>query len=104
MNNIQKHNQDRVSHIYNSFTESSKKPLEKALTVDEFNSKYGAGYEVFTERNLSSFKKSLTDTAIEKGETQEAISKDFDLQTTGLEKIFVQDEKGAVNKFFVRKK
>lgn len=104
MNNIQLHNQKRVAHIYNSFAEASAKPLEKALTVDEFTQKYGAGFEVFSEKNISDFNLKLTETALEKGNTQDDISKAMSDEISTLEKVFVQDEKGVTKKFFVRKK
>lgn len=81
---IKAHNAQRINHIAKGFGGSAPK-ARHGLTQKEFNDRYEAGYNVFTQAGIDSFKKD----ALEKGLHQEEI----DGQLKDLDKIFVQ--KGA---------
>ena len=98
------HNQDRIKNIYNSFEKvKDESVIEKGLSIDDFNKKFGAGYEVYTPGALLKFKQKAESTGIEKGLTGELIGIEVKKSLEGLQRVKVQDETGKMTDLFVRR-
>lgn len=97
-------NEQMKRNIYNSFVETENKDLQKAITVDEFNKRFGQGFEVFSPENLKIFEKAITDSVLEKGLDGAEVKAQLNEAVKDLKVVFVKGENDQIKRFIVREK
>ena len=81
--------EEKRKQILSHFGE--KDTIDKAISFDEFDEKYGAGHEVFTVKNINDYIAKATEE-----DSSDEIVKAIEDELTGLEKVFVKSEGSSV--------
>ncbi len=99
---IKKFHIDQHRHL---MTMCGNSDLEKSISSEDFNDKYGVGYEVYTSKNINEFEKALASKIAESPDQEDVLMKEAVSSLQSLEKVFVESGDGtAVSTFYVREK
>lgn len=96
---INKHNIAQQRHLMSMFGDDS---VEKALTQEEFNDKYGTDHQIFSQENIENYQVAIAEKIEENPEAADSVIEKAIGEFESLQKVLVKSDL-KVETFYIKK-